>query len=123
MNGGGPPYGQSLIGWITNAPTFRLDRISAPLLLQAVSAPLGEWEVLSGLRWLKKPVEMLNFYPEGQHVLIRPRQRLLSQGIVVDWYRFWLLNEKDSDPSKSDQYKRWQKMKEEQHSRDAHAND
>jgi dipeptidyl aminopeptidase/acylaminoacyl peptidase len=110
---GGFPYGDTLAGWAREAPTFRLNKIEAPLLLQAILAPLGELEILAGLRWLKKPVEMLNFYPEGEHVLVRPQQRLLSQGSVVDWYCFWLKGEEDPDPAKAEQYARWRKMKQE----------
>lgn len=113
MNGGGPPYGANLMGWEKESPTFRLDKIEAPLLLQAISGPLGEWEILAGLRWLKKPVEMLNFYPEGAHELVRPQERSLSQGSVVDWYCFWLKGEEDPDPAKAEQYTRWRKMKQE----------
>jgi dipeptidyl aminopeptidase/acylaminoacyl peptidase len=111
MNGGGPPYGDSLTGWIKEAPTFRLDKIHAPVLLQAISGPLGEWEIFAGLRWLKRPVDMLNFYPEGEHVLVRPRQRLLSEGSVVDWYCFWLKGEEDADRMKAAQYARWRQMR------------
>lgn len=111
MNGGGPPFGASLAGWVSAAPTFNLDMIQAPLLLQAIGAPLVEWEIFAGLRWLNKPVEMLNFYPEGFHELIRPQQRLLSQGSVVDWYCFWLKGEEDPDPSKAEQYLRWRRMR------------
>ena len=109
MNGG-PPYGATLSSWTKESPTFRLDKIEAPLLLQAISAPIGEWEILAGLRWLKKPVEMLNFYPEGDHVLVRPRQRMLSQQTTVDWYCFWLKGEEDPDPAKAEQYRRWHKL-------------
>lgn len=109
MNGG-PPYGDTLSNWARESPTFRLDKVKAPLLLQAISAPIGEWEILAGLRWLKKPVEMLNFYPEGAHVLVRPRQRMLSQQTTVDWYCFWLKEEEDPDPAKAEQYRRWRKL-------------
>jgi hypothetical protein len=108
---GGAPFSDGLAGWARAAPTFRLDKVDAPLLLQAISAPLGEWEVFAGLKWLKKPVEMLNFYPEGAHELVKPQQRLLSQGSVVDWYCFWLKGEEDPDPAKHEQYRRWRKMK------------
>lgn len=114
---GGLPFSNGLTDWAKAAPTFRLDKVKAPLLLQAISAPLGEWEIFTGLRWLKKPVELLNFYPEGVHELVKPQQRLLSQGSVVDWYCFWLKGEVDPDPAKAEQYARWRKMKQ-QH--DAH---
>lgn len=110
MNGG-PPFGTSLANWAKAAPTFNLDKVQTPLLLQAIGAPLVEWEILAGLRWLKKPVEMLNFYPEGIHELVKPQQRLLSQGSVVDWYCFWLEGEEDSDPAKAEQYARWRGLR------------
>jgi hypothetical protein len=114
---GGLPYGTMLSNWATKSPTFRLDKIEAPLLLQAINAPIGEWEILAGLRWLKKPVEMVNFYPEGTHVLVRPRQRMLSQQSTVDWYCFWLKGEEDPDPAKAGQYRRWRKLFAEQQNR------
>jgi hypothetical protein len=90
---------------------MRLDKIRTPILLQSILAPLGEWEVYAGLHWLKKPVELLNFYPEGVHELVRPQQRYLSQQSVVDWYCFWLNGEEDPDPAKAEQYKRWRELK------------
>lgn len=108
---GGLPFSDGLTDWVKAAPTFRLDKVEAPLLLQAISSPLGEWEIFIGLRWLKKPVELLNFYPEGVHELVKPQQRLLSEGSVVDWYCFWLKGEEDPDPAKAEQYARWRKMK------------
>jgi dipeptidyl aminopeptidase/acylaminoacyl peptidase len=117
MNGGGPPYGDALAGWAKDAPSFNLDKIHAPLLLQAITAPLSEWELFVGLRWLGKPVEMLNFYPQGEHMLVRPGQRMMSQQTVVDWYCFWLKGEEDPDPAKVNQYDRWRKMRD--HQRDS----
>lgn len=117
---GGLPYGATLTNWHKN-PAFSLDKVRAPLLLQSIMAPLGEWEILAGLRWLNKPVEMLNFYPEGDHVLVRPQQRLLSQGSVVDWYCFWLKGEQDPDPAKAEQYRRWRKLREEEQGNTARA--
>lgn len=108
---GRPPYGEALAKWAKEAPSFALDKLNTPLLLQAIESPLVEWEVFSGLRWLRKPVELLNFYPEGAHILIRPRQRLLSQESVVDWYSFWLKGEEDPDPTKAEQYKRWRELR------------
>lgn len=109
---GGPPFGASLSNWAQRSPMFRLNRLRTPMLLQSISGPLGEWELLAGLRWLRKPVELVNFYPKGEHILVLPRQRLLSQQSVVDWYRFWLKGEEDPEPSKVNQYRRWRKLRE-----------
>jgi hypothetical protein len=47
----------------------------------------------------------------GEHILIRPQQRLLSQETVVDWYCFCLKSEEDPDPAKAEQFKRWREMR------------
>jgi len=60
-------------------------------------------EIYAGLQWMKKPVDLVNFYPEGEHELVRPQQKYLSvakrRGLVL------LLAEKrlreDSDPAQS----------------------
>ena len=111
INGGGPPYGDSLSGWEKAAPTFNLDKIEAPVLLQAITSPIGEWEIFAGLKWLNKPVEMLNFYPTEEHELVKPWQRMLSQQTTVDWYCFWLKGEEDPNPAKAEQYGRWRAMR------------
>jgi dipeptidyl aminopeptidase/acylaminoacyl peptidase len=111
MNGGGPPYGDSLSGWGKAAPTFNLDKIEAPVLLQAIGNPFSEWEIFAGLKWLNKPVELLNFFPSGEHVLVKPWQRMLSQQTTVDWYCFWLKGEEDPNPAKAEQYSRWRAMR------------
>jgi len=111
MNGGGSPYGDSASGWLRTAPSFNLDKVKSPLLLQAITAPLSEWEIYGGLNWLRKPVELLNFYPEGDHILRKPWQRMTSQQTTVDWYCFWLKNEEDPDPAKAEQYKRWRELR------------
>jgi dipeptidyl aminopeptidase/acylaminoacyl peptidase len=108
---GGLPYGASLAGWRKMAANFNLDKITAPLLLQSILAPLSEWEVYSGLRWLQKPTELLNFYPEGVHGLVKPGQRMTSQQTTVDWFCFWIKGEEDPDPTKADQYDRWRGLR------------
>jgi dipeptidyl aminopeptidase/acylaminoacyl peptidase len=108
---GGLPYGDSLENWRKMAFNFSLDKVNSPVLLQSISAPLGEWEIYSGLRWLKKPTELLNFYPDGIHTLVKPGQRMTSQQTTVDWFRFWIKGEEDPDPAKTEQYKRWRTMR------------
>ena len=88
-----------------------LDKIHVPILLQSISAPIGEYEIYAGLGWLKKPVEWENFYPEGTHELVQPQQKYFSEQSAVDWYCFWLKNQEDSDPAKAGQYKRWRELR------------
>jgi len=39
----------------------------------------------------------------------------------VDWYCFWLKGEEDPDPAKSEQYRRWRKLREEKQSKTVQA--
>jgi dipeptidyl aminopeptidase/acylaminoacyl peptidase len=110
MNGG-PPWGKYFSNWLNNSPPMRLDKINTPLLLQSITSPFREWEIYRGLQWLKKPVALVNFYPEGVHALVRPQQKLVSEQSVVDWYCFWLKSYEDPDPAKVDQYDRWRALR------------
>jgi len=109
---GGPPFGKNLDVWRERAPGFNLDRITAPLRLQAIglASVLEEWEPYAGLLLQHKPVELL-VIPEGTHLLVKPSERLVSSQSNVDWFRFWLKGEEDSDPAKADQYARWRELR------------
>ena len=89
---------------------FNLDKVEAPLLLHSILALPGEWEMYSGLRWLKKPAEII-YFPSGDHDLAKPWERMTSSQSVVDWFRFWLKGEEDPDPAKAEQYKRWRDLR------------
>lgn len=84
--------------------------MNAPLRLEAEEEPaVAQWEIFAGLKILHKPTELV-VIPGGTHSLVRPWHRLTSQGGTVDWFRFWLKGEVDSDPGKADQYTRWREM-------------
>ena len=109
---GTSPFGESLQQWLKRSPGFNLDRISAPLLVVA-EGPAGlflMWDPYAGLRYLHKPTDLILLNTD-EHVLTNPAMRLASQGESVDWFRFWLKDEKDSDPAKAEQYARWQKLR------------
>ncbi len=112
MNGA-RPFGAGLPAWLDSAPTFRMDRVTAPLLVMA-NGPrnlLFMWEPYAALRYLHKPVELVMVYG-GTHLLTNPSQRMISQGGNVDWFRFWLQDYEDPDPAKAEQYERWKKLRE-----------
>ena len=48
----------------------------------------------------------------GTHVMTNPTQRLAAETTNVDWFRFWLQGYEDADPAKSEEYIRWQKLRE-----------
>jgi len=111
---GGPPFGNNLMTWVRNTPTFGLDKVQAPLLVSAYlkGTLLSQWEIYSGLRRLNKPVEMVWWRKANTpHILVQPAQRYASQQSAVDWFDFWLNNAKDLDPKKSAQYRRWERLR------------
>jgi len=109
---GGPPFGKTLDLWRERAPGFTLDRVTAPLRLEAIGLPavLEEWEPYAALLLQHKPVELF-VIPEGAHLLAKPWERLASSQGNADWFRFWLKGEEDPDPAKADQYARWRELR------------
>jgi len=110
---GGPPVGtEGLKKWLALAPGFRLDEVKAAVRLESYGegAPLAEWEIYSSLRNQGKAVDMI-YIPSGEHILQKPLERMASQQGNVDWFRFWLQDYEDPDPSKAEQYKRWESLK------------
>jgi hypothetical protein len=51
---------------------------------------------------------VLNTY---EHVLTNPAVRIASQSGSVEWFRFWLQNYEDPDPTKAGQYNRWRELR------------
>ncbi len=111
---GGSPFGLGLERWIKNAPAFHLDQVQTPLRIEAMTpgSLIGEWELYSSLCLQHKPVDLI-YYPEGQHQLQKPLERLASAQGNVDWFRFWLQDYED--PSKPQQYERWRRMRQMNH--------
>lgn len=108
---GGPPAASSLPLWLENSPGFNLDKVIAPVRLEYYGRGyfLGGWQWFSGLTLLDKPVDFV-WLPDAYHMLVKPWERLVSQEGTVDWFSFWLKNERDSDPEKRDQYDRWERL-------------
>ena len=110
---GAPPFGEGLEAWLKHSPEFNLDKITAPLQVVARGRQdlLTMWEPYAGLRYLKKPVDLILLPDEGTHVLTNPAQRIASQTATVDWFRYWLKDEVDHDSQKREQYDRWQGLR------------
>ena len=109
---GAKPFGEGLSLWLKNSPGFNLDKIDTPVRIEAYSAGsvLGSWEWYAGLQRLEKPVDFV-YLPGAAHILVRPSDRMISQGGTVDWFSFWLQGYEDPDPVKADQYKRWRELR------------
>jgi hypothetical protein len=106
------PFGDGLKAWFALAPGFQLDRIRTPLRIEAIgpTSVLGEWEIYSSLETQNKPVDLI-YFPNGQHIHQNPLERFESQQGDVDWFRYWLQDYSDPDPSKQREYMRWQQLK------------
>jgi dipeptidyl aminopeptidase/acylaminoacyl peptidase len=111
---GGPPFSDHLMSWSRSAPNFALDKARTPLLISSLETGelLGQWETYSGLRKLGKPVDMIWLRKENApHILVKPRERYISQQSAVDWFDFWLNDHEDPDPGKAEQYARWRELR------------
>ncbi|MGH9644763.1 MAG: hypothetical protein ACRD3Q_20355, partial [Terriglobales bacterium] len=115
---GAPASGAGLKQWLLNATGFNVERITAPLLLIGESGGLQEnvvsqWEIISQLRRLHKPVEMYLMPDMDAHPSHNPQdpdQVLAVQERTVDWFDFWLRGHEGSDAAKREQYQRWEKL-------------
>lgn len=105
------PWGDSNAAtWLQRDPTFHLDRVRTPLRIECYAPGFGWWDTYAILRRLHQPVEYISI-PHGSHTLVKPWERLTSQGGTVDWHDFWLNGHEDEDPAKAEQYARWREMR------------
>jgi dipeptidyl aminopeptidase/acylaminoacyl peptidase len=109
---GGVPFGKGLHAWLLRSPEFSIDAVRTPIRITALNFRdiLLEWDWFAALSRLGKPVEMI-VIQNGDHILQRPSDRMISQQGSVDWFSFWLNGEQDSDPQKANQYARWKAMR------------
>jgi hypothetical protein len=120
---GAPAFGDGLKTWLDRSTGFNVDAIHTPILLIGQSGGgmqgyiLGEWEILSRLRELHRPVEMyvmpeIDTHPS--HNPQNPDQVIAVQERVVDWFDFWLNGHEMSDVDKTAQYAHWRSLKRQQ---------
>jgi len=116
-NGGASPFGNGLKAWLRESPSFSLGNVDTPVRLLGLrpSGIMQQWEWYAGLALQNKPVDftfLLDADNDGSnHLLTKPWQRKIAQEGMVDWFRFWLMGEKDPDPTKAEQYVRWEKLR------------
>jgi dienelactone hydrolase len=119
---GAEPFGVGLVSWLENSPAFNVERVRTPLL-QQVTDPLAGvvtpveagWELYSRLRHLNLPVA---FYvaPEfmrGSHNLQNPRQVISVQRRALEWWLYWLKDERCTDAKSAEQYRYWDELRRE----------
>jgi len=69
------------------------------------------WEPYAALRLMGKPVDLQVVNAEDEHVLTNPKAQAASQGLNVDWFRFWLQGYERHNSEDPDQYKRWEHLR------------
>jgi dipeptidyl aminopeptidase/acylaminoacyl peptidase len=89
-----------------------LQRVRTPLLLEphGLDSLVEMTAMADRLEAFGKPVEVL-YYQSAPHETIQPQHRLRSLETHVDWWRFWLQDEEDSDPAKDKQFKYWRQLR------------
>jgi dipeptidyl aminopeptidase/acylaminoacyl peptidase len=100
---------QNVVRWAQQDPTFHLDRISSPLLIEDNQTSFPWFDIFARLKRHHRPVEFISL-PGGDHVLFQPWQRLTAQEAVADWYDFWLNGHEDAGSAKRAQYARWEQL-------------
>lgn len=108
----GPPTGATLSNWLKRSPAFNADKIATPLRIEMLgrSSALQEWELYSALKLSNRPVEAL-YLPDAAHVLLKPKERYLSQQGNVNWFNFWLQPELGPSRDARFDYNRWHSFK------------
>ena len=74
-----------------------------PLRIETTAWLPAWWDVYALLRRAGMPADYVS-YPDGDHSLVKPLERLTSQQGSVDWFGFWLLN---TLPADGDTANRW----------------
>jgi len=107
----GSPY-ENPQRYIELSPVFNLRNLNTATLLEygEQSLAVQGLEMLTALWRQGVPHEMI-IYPKTGHNFSSPMFMQESAIRNLDWFDYWMLGRRDSDPSKQDQYARWEAMK------------
>jgi dipeptidyl aminopeptidase/acylaminoacyl peptidase len=99
--------GETPARWRLVSPALTAERIHSPVLFQLPEQEARKIpELYARLARVGTPVELYAF-PDEAHIKVQPRHRLAVYERNLDWFRYWLQDFSDPDPSKADQYRRW----------------
>lgn len=108
---GGLPNGSNANNLRRIGQSVNAARVAAPLLIHASETEfLFALEFYQTLKELRKPAELF-VYPEEDHFKLQPKHRYEIYNRNMDWMNFWLQDRQDLDPTKREQYYRWNAMK------------
>lgn len=109
-------YGASLYDnpgrYIALSPDLHFEGLDAAVLFEAgaKSLAVGMMGSPKAARRAGMPAEFI-VYPKTGHNIQLPRLQKESAERNLDWFRFWLLDEEDPNPTKIEQYDRWRKLR------------
>jgi dipeptidyl aminopeptidase/acylaminoacyl peptidase len=108
IDGGGIEYNDGMRPFTDE----ELKKIRTPLLFEShgLTAVVHLSAMADRMTALGKPVDNL-YFATASHSTTQPRHRLRSLNTHIDWWRFWLKSEEDSDPSKAQQYAHWRELR------------
>jgi len=96
-----------------------VDKIRSPILFNISDQEIGaDATLLRHLEDARKPFDAYVF-PGEYHEKWQPAHRHAIYERNLDWFRFWLQDYEDPDPTKAEQYKRWHELRKLQVAQDA----
>jgi dipeptidyl aminopeptidase/acylaminoacyl peptidase len=106
-----PPYGSGSEWWKEIDVAEHVGQIKAPILFNIADQEVYfDTILLRRLEDAHKPFDAYIF-PQEYHEKWQPAHRAAICQRNLDWFRFWLQDSEDSDPSKIDQYQRWRALR------------
>lgn len=97
--------------WRVVSPAFNVASIRAPVLFQLPEQEARRIpELFVRLRASGTPVDFYA-YPDEAHIKVEPRHRAAVFDRNFDWFAYWLLDRRDPDPAKAEQYRAWDDMR------------
>lgn len=96
--------------WREISPVYQLDRVKAPILFQM---PEQEYLYSLGatLPLVRDSRADLYVFPNETHQKFQPKHKLAAYERNLDWFRFWLQDYEDANPTKARQYMHWRRMR------------
>ena len=105
------PWGKTQAEWIRRSAYYHLDKMKSALLITQYSTlPNDWWDIFASMRRLNKPIDMILFKNDN-HPPMRPDVVLAAQQLTVDWFDFWLNDERATLDRASDHFKRWAEIR------------
>lgn len=101
--------------YVELSPDLHFKGLKAAVLFEAGNRSLAVnmLGLPNAARAAHMPAEYI-VYPKTSHNIAIPRLQKESAERNLDWFRFWLKGEEDSDPAKIIQYRRWRDMRQRQ---------